>query len=746
MSVIAMNAQCTHVRILVVDDDPMQRILLRAALEQAGFGVLDLPDAGRLNAECEDSHPDLILLDVMMPGIDGFQACRALQSSEACRHVPVVMMTGLDDEASIDKAYQAGATDFITKPVNFSLIRHRLRFVLRAKHDADALRASEARLEAAQRIARVGHWEADSAGRLMHWNAHTHRLLGLSMDRQVDDLQALLERADPHHRDSLGGRFRDALNGGSGFSTEFCLLGDDGHRREIAMEWAVVTLPDGTRQLSGTVQDVTARRRAERRIHQLTFFDEITGLPNGLALRRDLVAAVATAARHGRKLAVLSLDLDRFQRINDTLGFDAGNGVLRTAAERIHGVVRASDPLARSGDPGGEVDSMISRGGGDEFTVVLTDLQSEEQAGRVARRLQDALAQPMLVGDQEIFLQASIGISLYPADGQEAEPLIRNADAARAHAKREGRNCFRFFAPALNDRTARRLALEAQLRRAIEQEQFVLHYQPKVRSGDQAVCGMEALVRWDHPDEGRISPAEFIPLAEETGLIVPLGDWIIERACRDLATLHGQGLVGLSCAVNISAVQFRERDLPRRLGRLAAAAGVPATSMDLEITESMLMEDGVGTLLRELAEQGFRLAIDDFGTGYSSLSYLKRLPIHTVKIDQVFVRDLPGDRDDASIVGAIVAMARRLGLRTVAEGVETWDQARLLHTLGCDVLQGYLFSKPLPLDEFSAYVHVSSSSPMAETRAATAETVRAGSGLGLTPGARLRRNRGSVSE
>ena len=698
-----MNAS-TAALCLIVDDDEMLRVLTRAALEAAGFAVEELPDGDNLAEDFRRLRPDVILLDVLMPGLDGFAACAQLRADPLGAHVPVLMMTGLDDVESINRSYEVGATDFVTKPISFDLLSHRLRYMLRAKSTADALRASEARLSLAQRIARLGHWQADARGHFEPWSIETYDVLALPRSVIIGSLNELARLAIADDRERVEVTFGEALRHGTSFNLEFRIAGSDGEVRNLYVVALAENVVDGGPRFIGTLQDITERRRAEQQIHQLAYFDAVTGLPNRASIRARLIQALALAKRAERSLAVLSIDLDHFQRINDTLGFASGNELLRAVGERFRAVLRASDSLTQLGDT--LTLETVGRAAGDEFIALLPDIASAEDAAVVARRLRSALNEPFAIADQEIHARMSIGISVFPDDGGSADDLLKHADSALAQAKREGRDCYQFFTAALNARAFKRLTVEMHLRRALERDQFMVYFQPKLRASDLAVVGFEALVRWLHPDLGRVSPAEFIPIAEETGLIVPIGEWVLSHAASQLAAWDKAGRAPMTCAVNLSAIQFRVKDLHQRLARAVGDSGIDAARIDLELTESALMEDGQAAIrtLHELKSHGFGIAVDDFGTGYSSLSYLKRLPIDVLKIDQSFVRELGAGGEDAAIVSTIISMARSLNLKVVAEGVEKQAQLEFLRAQGCDELQGYLFSAPLPAAEIAAWV------------------------------------------
>jgi diguanylate cyclase (GGDEF)-like protein/PAS domain S-box-containing protein len=443
----------------------------------------------------------------------------------------------------------------------------------------------------------------------------------------------------------------------------------------------------------GVLTDISQIKHAEERVERLAHYDSLTGLPNRLLAQSRLAHALEQAQRRGHRVGVLFIDLDRFKTVNDSLGHPVGDELLRAITDRLGERFRHEDTLARLG--------------GDEFLVVLEYLQRPEEAALVAHTIISLLEQPFtLAGGQELYLSASIGVSLYPDDGHSAAELIQHADTAVYQAKTQGRNTYRFYTEALTRTAHERLDLESRLRRALERNEFLLHYQPLMSVGKEQMVGVEALVRWQPPGEALTPPMRFIPLAEETGLIVPLGEWVLRTACVQAKAWLDAGWPPLLLAVNLSARQFQQPDLIDRIHAVLLDTGLPATSLELEITESTLMEQGqqAAITLTALKKLGVRLAIDDFGTGYSSLAYLKRFPIDKLKIDQSFVRDIPQDSNDMEIASAIIALAHNLRLEVLAEGVETPEQLAFLRERGCDACQGYLFSRPLPAEELAQWL------------------------------------------
>ena len=468
------------------------------------------------------------------------------------------------------------------------------------------------------------------------------------------------------------------------------------HLEELVKE-RTVRLTEAVGRLE---EEIKIRKRSEEQIKYLAYYDSLTDLPNRMLFLDRLSQSLEHAKRHERLLAVLFLDLDNFKRINDTLGHSTGDKLLKEVAFRISGCLRKSDSFAYLGKEG--FSASLSRLGGDEFVILLTEINTVQDAASVAQRIIETMSQPFELGKNEVFITASIGVTLYPYHGDEAGVLLKNADAAMYQAKEQGRNNYQFFNQSLSDSTFERLMLDNNLRLALKRDELLLHYQPQVEIAGGRIIGMEALVRWRHQERGIISPAEFIPIAEENGCIVPIGEWVLNTACaqnRLWQGLNGNG--SMKMAVNLSSYQFRQAKLIETVARAIEEHGLPPHLIELELTEGIIMRNADETVatLRELKNMGVQISIDDFGTGYSSLSYLRRFPIDTLKIDSAFVRDLATDEDDASITKAIIAMAHNLGLRVIAEGVETKEQFDFLAENGCDAVQGFLFSQPLASDD-----------------------------------------------
>ena len=695
--------------VLVVDDDLVGRTLVHEALAVEGFSVIEADCGDKALSIFEAHRPDLVVMDALMPGMDGFQACKSLRNLPGGLDVPVLMLTGMEDVEAIARAFEAGAADFATKPIPWQLLTHRVRYLLRAKRAFEALRQSEARLASAQRIARLGHWEQDLGTGDFHWSEQLSEIFGLPAGTLVANLDAALEYVHPDDRDAVR-TARAAVSDKKTSRVDFRVLWADDTVR-FMHENAEILLDELAEpaRVVGTIQDITERKEAEERARYLANYDELTTLANRRLVVDQLGAALARARRASRVVATLFVDLDHFKRINDSLGHAVGDRLLQRITERLRTCVRGSDVVGSAGEADEPSSPVIGRLGGDEFIVVLTDLPHPLDADRVARRILRAIREPLTVEGHEIVVTATIGISLFPNDGHDVDTLLRNADAAMYHAKERGRDDHQFYDLSMNATAIERLTLETELHRALEEDQFRLYFQPQVDSRTGYVTGAEALLRWQHPSRGLLAPEIFVALAEETGLIVPIGEWIVREACAQAKAWNDAGHGPLRVAINLSARQFKRSDLRAMIEQTVEAAGLSPALLELEITEGVVMEptgENVATI-RALRAKGFRIAVDDFGTGYSSLSCLTRLPIDRVKIDRSFVHNVLTDSQDAALSTAIVAMAGALRLECVAVGVESQDQAEFLVSLGCQYLQGYFISPPLSAEDLTRRLQAS---------------------------------------
>ncbi len=688
-------------RILIVDDDPVIRTLMRDALEDEGFVVDEAEDGVRASRHCDDVVPSLIVVDAVMPNMDGFELCRGLRQRAATRHVPILMATGLDDHNSIDNAYDAGATDFINKPINWLILHHRIRYMLRGAQVLEDLQRNQERLRVARQLEREQSDRFEAAlsnmsqglcmfgadNRLIVTNRRFRDIFqltssavtpGRSMIEMLRNSPLFACEADGEPSTTLAEQLALASRRDSAALTQ-----------ELA-DGRVVTITHEPMQGGGfvdTFTDVTQQRLAEAQIAHMALHDPLTDLPNRRLFRQRLDAALQSGERGG-SCAVLSLDLDQFKSVNDTLGHPVGDALLRAVTERLHRAVRQTDTVARLG--------------GDEFAVVQTDIDHPEDASMLAERLLHDLGMPYEIAGHQVVIGVSIGIAIAPGDGSDPDLLLKSADIALYQAKGDGRNRYRFFEPAMDALMQARRELEVDLRNAIANGEFELYFQPLVNLKDQCISGFEALLRWQHPRRGLISPGEFIPLAEEIGLIVPIGEWALRQAC-----CHAQSWPeALKVAVNVSAVQFKHRDLVPMVARALQDSALDPGRLELEITESVMVHEFDATLsmLHRLRQLGVSISMDDFGTGYSSLSYLLSFPFDKIKIDQSFVRGLGSKSDCMAIIRAVTGMCDSLGITVTAEGVENAQQLSLLYAERCTEIQGYLVTMPRPAHEVAAFI------------------------------------------
>ena len=682
-----MKPHAKPVRVLIADDDAILREIAGAMLKEAGFAVQAVASGDAAVAACALRMPDIALLDVEMAEGDGYQACTNIRFLPGGADLPIVMVTGCDDTVSIDQAYEAGATDFIVKPINWTLLTHRIRYVMRGARTIEALRFSEQKNAALLKAIPDGIFLVDSAGSIGHCFSPIAGLPPISTreteSHSLFDLLPLASRG--HAMDCLSAALR-----GEPAVFEFSLEGKTASIRHFECRY----LPNSGGQVLAIIRDITARKETDARIHRLAYFDTLTGLPNREWIHEYLSQVLSEARRRHRHLALLYIDLDQFKRINDTLGHATGDALLRQVAERLQGVV---DQVGIDG-----VQAQIARLGGDEFMIVLTGLRDALHAEQAAGRLLTGHTAPYWQASYDLVVTSSIGIAKYPEHGDDVQSLLKNAEAAMYEAKSSGRNQLRVYDSAISARALKRLSLEMELRRAVEASSLEVYYQPKYDARSLALTGGEALLRWFHPTRGQIPTADFIAVAEETGLIGDIGKWTLQRVCRDLAAWRRAGIALPRIAVNVSGRDFMHPEALLRISETVAQAGLSPSLFELELTEGVLMRDaeaGRRSLLA-LKEFGFALAIDDFGTGYCSLNYLKRFPLDTLKIDRSFVADISEDPDDAAIVRAIIALGHTLSLKIVAEGVTTQAQLKFLQAEGCDAIQGFLMSPAIAADAF----------------------------------------------
>lgn len=691
--------------VLVADDDNAVRQFVRTAIEQIGLNVCEASNGSEVLEQFTLRHPDLIVMDVMMPVMDGFTACSKVRGEPRGGQIPILMMTGLDDAEAIARAYEHGATDFIAKPLNPTMLSQRIRYLLRGSQTVRALLRSEARLGLAQRIAKIGNWEWQPESGQFSASSELCRLMGIRPQDFGGTLDAFLQAIDAEDRERVHHTLTSILPERTPCDIDHRIVLPNGSEFTVNLQ-AEAVFDDQLNALTivGTAQDISERKRSEREIHRLAYFDSLTGLPNRVLFKDRVTQAIAHARRYQYNLALLFLDLDRFKATNDTLGHHIGDLLLKHVADRLMDSVRHSDSIGRTTE--NDRNHELARLGGDEFTVLLTNLRDVQDAGKVARRILEALARPFLINGHEIFVTVSIGIAIFPTDGDSVDLLLKSSDTAMYHAKEQGRNNFQYYSNAMNAAASERLMLEAEVRQATEREEFVLYYQPQIDLRSGRIVGAEVLIRWLHPQRGLLAPNEFLQAASDTGIIRSIDEWVLRTACRQARTWQQRGFMVPCVSINVSNSLFHGSTLLRAVQETLDETGLTANRLELELTEPTAMRnlEASLTILHQLKTLGVQLSIDDFGTGYSSLSYLHQLPFNRVKIDHSLIRDMLIKAQPVRIVRAIIAMAHSLQLEVLGEGVEQEQQREILIAEGCDQAQGYLFGHPMPAAEFELHL------------------------------------------
>ncbi|GAB4460355.1 MAG: EAL domain-containing protein [Elainellaceae cyanobacterium] len=706
-------------KILVVDDTPDNLRLLAECLTRQGYEVQCAISGALALIGIKNSPPDIILLDIKMPEMDGFQVCHRLKQNNATRDIPVIFLSALNSGSDKLRAFQVGGVDYITKPFQLEEIVARVENQLslqRARaeilslnaeleqrvnertHELEQLnlnlQASEERFRTVANAAPVLIWMAEPDGQHSFVNQRWVEFTGSPLSQLLGS--AWMQRIHPADLPRFCQIYEAAIATRQSYVAEYRLRDAHSAYRWV-METGVPLLNAGQAFAGfiGCCVDIHDRKQTEDQLLHNALHDNLTDLPNRTLLMERLKLSLGRAKRYdGFHFAVLFLDLDRFKLVNDSLGHLVGDQLLVAIASRLNNLIRPTD--------------LLSRLGGDEFVILLDDIESAQEAVQVASRILESLQTPFVLEGRDVFISTSIGIVLSSSEYRDGAELLRDADIAMYRAKTQGKARYEIFNPVMHQEVLKRLHLESDLRQALKQQEFVLHYQPIVSLSSGTLAGFEALVRWQHPQQGLVPPDEFIPIAEETGLIVPLGQWVLTEACRQLAEWQHQfvKMPPMRVSVNLSVKQLQEPGLLTYIDEVLAQSGLSGASLTLEITESMLIDNAetVITLLNELRSRSINIDIDDFGTGYSSLGYLRRLPIHALKIDRTFTYNLALNAD---IVKAIIALGHALSLDIVAEGIETSEQATLLNALNCEYGQGYYLGRPLSLGEVQQWLNES---------------------------------------
>src|ERR1051326_4909357 len=676
--------------LLVVDDNELNRDMLGRRLELEGYSVALAESGAQALALIEQRTFDLVLLDVMMPEMNGLETLRRLRETRGPAETPVIMVTAKDQSEDVVEAFRLGANDYVTKPVDMAVALARIATQISYKRAQEALRESEARYALAARGANDGLWDWDLQTDQVYFSPRWKSILGYE-DHEIGAApKEWFERIHPEDLPRVQAEIAAHRQGLTvHFENEHRLLHKDNSYRWVLSRGLGIRGRDGRcLRMAGSLTDVTQDKA----------IDPLTSLPNRVLFVDRLERVLERAKRNGSlQFAVLFLDLNRFKVINDSLGHLVGDKLLSAVACRLEACLRGSDTVARLRDS-----MTLARLGGDAVTILLEEVGDVQNAIRVAKRIQDELALPFCLNGTTVFTSASIGIAVGPAGYSHPDELLRDADAAMYAAKASGKGGFEVFDADMRQRAMTGLQLEMDMRQGIDQHQFCLHYQPILALSPHRVVGFEALVRWSHPERGLLNPEEFIPIAEETGLIVPLGSWILREACRQMSAWQTKFPADppISVNVNLSSKQFLRSDLAAEVASLLNETGLDARSLKLEVTESAIMDDAeaASDILSQLRSLGVQVCIDDFGTGYSSLNYLQRFTVDTLKIDGSFVKHMGETEENRRLVQSIVDLAHNLSIKVVAEGVETESQRQELQDLQCEFGQGFLFSRPIDGD------------------------------------------------
>jgi len=694
----------TPAMLLIVDDDPLVRKLLTVLLEDQGYRTLTASSGEEALEIVEQQPPDLILLDIMMPGMDGYEVARLLKSDKSLANIPIIMLSALGEHSARISGLEAGAEDFLNKPVESAELWLRVRNLLRLKAFGDYLKSHSLVLEEQlqQRTIDLERFrlamDASSDAiflvnrksmRLIEFNRRASQVMGYTAEELMHKSPAELSDESIEQLELM----YDQIIAGSGPSdpTETRIRCKDGsyipvevHREayKAGDEWIIV----------GIARDISLRKETDQRLLKMAHYDTLTGLPNRNLFFTTLQMGLTQALLSHWQLAVVTVDLDGFNNVNETWGHLMGDQMLTELGLRLAGCLNVSDTLGRMD--------------GDEFALILMIRQGQANPLQTVERIREKLREPFELGAHSTAMTASIGIALYPSDGSDAHALIKHANTAMHRAKKKGRDTYCFYTAQMNEEVSARQAMETALRDAVKQQAFELFYQPKISLADGRVCGLEALLRWPRPGQANVSPAVFVPMLESLGLITLVGEWVITQVCRQIAEWQRSGQQPCQVAVNVAGEQIIEGDLIATMQQALIEHQIDPHWLEIELTEGSLMENTAHTIasLKTLRQMGVKVSIDDFGTGYSSLAYLRRFAIDKLKIDIAFIREVTSNPQDAAIAKTIIELAHSLNLQVIAEGVETPEQLAFLTANGCDQAQGYLFSRPLPIRELEEFL------------------------------------------
>jgi predicted signal transduction protein with EAL and GGDEF domain/DNA-binding response OmpR family regulator len=695
---------------LLADDDAGIQLTLRALLEQKGFVVTTVGNGVEAVEAISASEFNIVLLDIRMPQMDGFEACRSIRELDRGKDVPILMLTGQDDSDSIKKAFEIGATDFVAKPINLVLMGFRIDYIVRASNIAEELRKAQQRSRHAQRIANLGHIEWNMDHEMMHCSKGVREILLLPEQEKFTHLDHFIDRVHADDKDRVKSAICQSLLIGNALNLEHRVVRPDGSIRFILQISEHRSDPALLNRMVVTLQDITDRIDTEKRMHALAYYDDLTGLPNRSLLIQHLDQILKSAARYKNTTAVIVLGIDKFEKVVESLDHESLENLIKLIAERLKDSCRDSDLLARQpteshAEERVSYHQLTAKLRSDEYVIVLSEISSPQAASVFLQRLTEQFEKAFQLKDNKVYVTTSAGISLAPFDGHSTNQLIKFAEIAKGFANKEDAGGFRYFKQELNDQVTRNFSLAYDLRKALKQGALEVYYQPKISLHDDSLVGVEALCRWHHPSLGAISPTEFIEIAEEEGLIAELGEWVLKTACDQILKWRTEWNCDFVVSVNISPKQLLDELAMKRIVEFVKNSPIPNRIVEFELTENALLANFESSLniLNQFVKMGCGLAIDDFGTGYSSLSYLGKLPANILKIDQSFIRSIDSDRQYTAIVSGIIKLAHSLGMTVIAEGVETAAQKAMLIQEQCNGIQGHLVSMPLSPQEFVSW-------------------------------------------
>ena len=679
-------------KILVIDDDPITRKMLVKVLSKSGYTVEEAGSGETGLKKIKNFGPEIILLDVVMPGMDGFQTCTQMRKITTYNETPILMLTGLNDEYSVDQAFNVGANDFIAKPINWSLLVKRVRYLVRDRIMNMQLIENEARLRQSQRIAQISYWELNPETSYITISEDFLAKLELTIEASFT-LAYFLNLIHQDERSAVNSKIINILQNGQSYQIDHRLIATNG-KEYIFQQHAEALLGENGEiiRILGTLQDITQQRHAEALIEYQRNYDDLTKLPNKRSFYHTLDSYLEKNDSDDL-FAIILIGIDRFKTINESMGYKTGDIILKNTATRINEIITGH--------------GIVSRYGDDTFAVIINQTNVLEELEILLNVITSALSMPHKINSENVFSTSSIGITLYPLDESKPDQLTANAEIAMNQAKDMGGSRYCYHSPEMNKDAIRKREIEKHIRYGLENDGFQLHYQPQIELRTKKVIGAESLLRLLTADNQYISPFHFIPIAEDTGLIVPLGYWIIESACKQIREWIDSGIINIRYGINLSARQFRDPELVQRLNESVDRYNLPHEVIDLEITESIAMDNMDETLkiLHKFKECGYIISMDDFGTGHSSLSYLKQLPIDILKIDREFVKDITADGQNGELAKTIIDMAHNLNMFVIAEGAEDEGHINFLEKNNCDEIQGFYYSKPLPVNEFSEYIN-----------------------------------------